>query len=147
MEATFPTLRRLLDVQTWMGFLRPWRASWAQRRSLLRLIVTSAEENIQLSQLIDAWADDETGRQSNRLRHLAALRRGGTPLPEAVEQVPRLLGEDDILAIRFGMQSGTLAATLRERLEQPDPSADDGAVRYYRTAVYFCAFTVIAIAI
>jgi type II secretory pathway component PulF len=38
-------------------------------------------------------------------------------LPEALEQVTGALSEDELLAVRFGVQSGTLAASVREELD------------------------------
>jgi type IV pilus assembly protein PilC len=146
-DFSFPTLRRLFDIRPWHAVLRPWRTTWAQRRSLMRWIVTATEEDIPLSQLVEVWADDESGRQSDRLRHLAALLRSGTPLPDAIEEVPSLLGEEDVLAIRFGMQSGTLAATIRDRLDERDPGLDYGSSRLRKSAVYLCIVTVFACAI
>jgi type IV pilus assembly protein PilC len=41
----------------------------------------------------------------------------GTALPDALEQVPGALSDDELLAVRFGAQSGTLAASVREELD------------------------------
>lgn len=107
MELKFPTFRRL-----W----RPWRTTQLQRLALLRLIAVATEEQLPLAPLLDAWALDERGNQQTRVRRLAKLLHNGAPLATAVEEVPGALREEDVLAIRFGVQSGTLAASLRQSL-------------------------------
>jgi type II secretory pathway component PulF len=89
---------------------------------LLRLIAVATEERLKLADLLAAWSEDETGLQRNRVARLAALLKDGTPLAEAVEQVPAALRDSDVLAIRFGSQAGTLAASVREALDEADES-------------------------
>jgi type IV pilus assembly protein PilC len=147
MDTTFPTFRRLLGIRAPIAVFWPWRTTSAQRRSLLRLIATAAEEDIPLSRLIEVWASDESGRQSNRLHHLAALLRDGMPLPDAIEQVRSVLNDEDVLAIRFGMQSGTLAATIRDTLEQRDFAAEYNSSQLRKSIVYLCLLVIVAIGV
>jgi type II secretory pathway component PulF len=114
------------------------RTSWAQRQSLLRLILVSIDENLPLGPLIVAWAADESGIQQHRLDRLAELLRAGTPLPEAVEEVPGVLSDEDMLAIRFGAQSGTLAASIRERVNEPSPASSGFSPRMRKLRFYVC---------
>ncbi len=135
MPSQFPTFRRLWKRFWAFGHLRgtdrPFSTWWprhttsAQRQSLLRLIAVASEEKLPLAPLIDAWANDERGQQRWRLRRLADLLRSGTPLPDAVEEVPGVLTDEDVLAIRFGAQSGTLTAAVRTALDAapPDPAS------------------------
>jgi general secretion pathway protein F len=90
----------------------------SQRLALLRLIAVATEEHLPLSPLLDAWAVDQGGVQGRRVQRLSLLVKEGTPLPDAVEQVPGVLRDEDVLAIRFGAQSGTLAASLRDSIDQ-----------------------------
>jgi type II secretory pathway component PulF len=94
-----------------------------QRRALLRLIATGAEERLSLPQLIEAWSGDERGAQRFRLRRLAASLRNGAALNDALERFPGLLSDDEVLMVRFATESGTLAPTIRQRLM----AVDDGA--------------------
>jgi type IV pilus assembly protein PilC len=147
MVTMFPTFRRLTGIRAPFAPFWPWRTTRAQQQSLLRLIVAATEEDLPLSRLIDAWANDESGMQSNRLRRLAALLRDGTPLPEAIEEVRGVLGDEDVLAIRFGIQSGTLAATIRDTLDQPEAALGYGSPRFRKSIVYLCVVAVVAFAI
>lgn len=124
----FPTLRRSF----------PWgrRTSLAQRLSLLRLIAVGSELHLPLSPLLDAWADDERGIQADRVRRLAGLIAEGMPLPDAVEEVRGALRDEDVLAIRFGAQSGTLARSLRASLDDAAERLSADAHPFRDTLVY-----------
>src|SRR5688572_20959947 len=118
MDSWFPTFRRL---GFYAGVIRPWWPWYTtamQRQSLLRLIVVATEENLPLPPLIEKWAEDETGVQRRRLRRLARLLQEGRALPAAVEEVPGVLSEEDLLALRFDAQSGTRTAAVREALAE-----------------------------
>jgi len=139
MDSWFPTFRRWAGIVVPLPALWPRRrSSWAQQQSLLRLLAVATEENLPLSPLVAAWAADESGVQKHRLRRLAELLRAGTPLPEAVEEVPGVLGDEDILAIRFGAQSGTLVASMRERLNEPSPASSGFSPRLRKSLLYVC---------
>lgn len=127
MDTWFPEFRRMF---------RPWRTTAPQQRSFLRLLTVAMEENLPLPPLIKAWAADEHGLQYQRLLRLANLLRDGTLLADAVEQIPGVLSEEDVLAIRFGAQSGTLVASLRERLNEPDASRPLISPRVRKTLSY-----------
>jgi protein transport protein HofC len=116
MHSWFPTFRRLANMQITMPVLLPRRATIGQRQSLLRLIAVAAEENLALAPLLNAWSENEWPAQQRRLRRLAGLLSRGTSLPDAVEQVAGALSDEELLAVRFGVQSGTLAASVREEL-------------------------------
>jgi type II secretory pathway component PulF len=137
MKNHTPTFRR------WLKAIWPWRTTSAQRQSLLRLIAVAAEENLALSPLLEAWAEDERGVQRRRLRSLVQLLKGGTSLPDAVEAVPGVLRDEDLLAIRFGAQSGTLAATVRQTLEEIPSPATSRPSRFRRAIDYFVAVVLI----
>ena len=118
MTSWFPTFSR---VGTSSGNFRswwPWYTTAAQRQSLLRLLVVAIEENLPLAPLVERWADDERGMQRRRLRKLARLLRQGRSLADAVEAVPRVLREEDLLALRFDAQTGTRTAAMRLQLTE-----------------------------
>jgi type IV pilus assembly protein PilC len=107
-------------------------------------MLVATERKLPLAPLVEAWAADENGRQQQRLYRLAELLQAETPLPDALEQVRDVLADEEILAVRFGAQSGTLAASLRDLLAQPGPSAIL-LPRWRKALVY--VFVVILVAI
>jgi MSHA biogenesis protein MshG len=117
------------------------------------LIAVAAEENIPLVPLLEAWSQDERGIQRLRIRSVVHLVASGTPLPEALEAVPGALRDEDVLAIRFGAQSGTLAVSARQALENSAPlltsrqSRFRRAIDYFVTIVLVCTPIVVFIAI
>jgi type II secretory pathway component PulF len=94
----------------------PFKATPGQRRCVLRLAAVAAEENLLLGPLIAAWAESERGLQVYRLRRLARRLDSGASLADALEQVRGVLSEEEVLAVRVGSQTGTLASTLRTQL-------------------------------
>src|SRR3972149_10175512 len=96
MDAWFPTFRRLASTRVPfpIATLWPWYTGAARRRGLLRLIAVGIEEKLPLAPLIEAWAADERGPQKYRLQRLARLLNEGTPLPDAVEQIPGVLAAE-----------------------------------------------------
>jgi len=99
-------------------------------------MAVATEEHLPLSQVLEAWAADERGRQRVRVRRLAALLKEGMPLPEAVEEVREALRDEDVLAIRFGAQSGTLAASIRQQLADAEWTTGSSAHRFRPTLLY-----------
>lgn len=101
----------------------PWRTTPTQSRSLLRLIAVAVEHQLPLAPLLESWSQDERGVQRRRVRRIAQLLQAGRSLPDAVEEVSGALRDSEVLAIRFGSQSGTLAATLaslqRDAVQRP----------------------------
>jgi type II secretory pathway component PulF len=107
----------------------------------------STEEDIPLSRLIETWAADESGRQWYRLVRLAELLRAGTPLPDAAEEVRGVLNDEEILAIRFGIQSGTLAPSVRDMLQQGDQAVLIRRPRWRKALVYICLLLLVSFVI
>lgn len=120
MQDYFPHLRQVVNSTGLIGLVWPRRVRSDQRKSLLRLIATSIEERIPPADLISQWSIDERGVQRRRLRRLAALLGSGVALADAVEQVPGVLSDEDVLTIRLGSQAGILAPTIRQALEDPE---------------------------
>src|SRR5437762_12544622 len=100
MDSWFPTFRRLARTRISLPFAWPWYTTSAQRRGLLRLIAVGLEQNLPLVPLLKAWTEDERGTQYFRVRWLVHLLNRGTPLADAVEQIPGILRDEDVLAIR-----------------------------------------------
>jgi type II secretory pathway component PulF len=116
MESWFPTFRRLFHWEVPLPVIWPGMATPAQRHALLRLIALSIEENVPLRTLVQAWAEDERGQQRLRLNKLAELLDSGRPVADAVEEIPGILGDEELLAIRFDAQMGTRTTAIRQML-------------------------------
>lgn len=104
----------------------PARATLPERRALIRLVATAAENCLPLPTLLDAWAEDSGVRQRGRLQKLATALKKGVALPDALELQPHLLTDQETLTVRFASESGTLASTLRHHLKSsagPTPPA------------------------
>jgi type IV pilus assembly protein PilC len=136
----FPTLVRLLPGRR--------RATRSQQVALLRLIAIGSELHLPLQPLLESWANDERGPQQDRVRRLARLIGDGVPLSAAVEEVRGALRDEDVLAIRFGAQSGTLADSLRASLDREAVQPADERRSLRDTLVYavvvgmlFCAIS------
>jgi len=120
-----------------IGRVLPLRVTVDQRKALLRLIAISLEEKLPLVPLLTTWAADERGWQRRRLRRLAAVMRDGAALPDALEQVPGVLSDDEVLAVRFGSQSGTLAPTIRRMLDEQDLMSIEARRELWGASFYF----------
>lgn len=131
-----PTFSRLFSQGRSFAWVFPRRTTNRQRQSLLRLIATASEERLPLVPLLEAWAADERGVQKGRLRRVVDLLRNGAALADAVEQVPGVLNDEDVLTIRFGSQSGILAPALRESLAQPTLLTARAAEEFRKSLVY-----------
>jgi len=89
---------------------------------LLGLIALSIEESLPLAPLLDEWAKDERGVQRGRVRRLARLLHSGRPRADSLEEIPGILADEDLLAIRFDSQMGTRTAAIRRRLDESKPA-------------------------
>lgn len=118
-------MTRISTLRQWISRLpySSFRTS-AQSQSLLRIIALAVEQRLPLAPLLQTFAKDQTGHQRGRVERLATLLDEGSSLPAALEQVAHVLPLSDVLAIRFGTQSGTLAATLRDLIDQSGDSED-----------------------
>jgi type II secretory pathway component PulF len=117
---------RIPGPRAWLRRSWPWRTTATQQLTLLRVIAITAEEQLPLAPLLAAWSEDERGVQRRRVRRIAQLMDAGAPLPAAVEEVSGALRDADVLAIRFGVQSGTLRASLDEAINDYRPASPWG---------------------
>ncbi len=147
MDFRFPTFRRLLGTRISLPFGWPWYTTAAQRRGLLRVIAVGIEEKLPLVPLLQAWMEDERGAQRSRLGRLIRLLSGGILMADAVEQVPGILRDEDILAIRFDAQSGTTTTAIREALDDAGGVASERPTRLRNTKMYLGMVLVIGLPI
>ena len=145
MDSWFPTFRSFTTNSGSFRSWWPWRTTAGQRQSLLRLIAVATEENLPLAPLIEKWMEDERGVQRRRLRRLVKLLHSGRPLADALEEVPGVLGDDDLLAIRFDAQSGTRTTAVREMLADAPTMSASSAPQLRRTIIYFCVLVPISL--
>ncbi len=145
MDSLFPTFRLFVGSSGSFRSWWPWFSTAAQRQSLLRLIAVATEQHLPLLPLLESWTSDERGLQRRRLTKLCRLLRQGRPLAEALELVPGVLREEDLLAIRFDAQTGTRTAAMREALASYPLSDRDGSQRLERAFYYFCVLVPIAL--
>lgn len=76
------------------------------------------------------------GRFRRRLRRLARRLTAGTGLADALEQTPGVLTDEQVLAIRFGEQSGTLPTVLASVLRHRKRAGLSVASRLRQIAFY-----------
>jgi MSHA biogenesis protein MshG len=146
MDLKAPTLRKLVDSDAASDWAWRRTTKW-QRMALLRLIAAAVEERLPLAPLLAAWADDERGIQRQRVRRVANLIDGGASLADALEAVPGVLRDEDVLAIRFGSQSGTLAASIRAAVADIDESPVEKASGVRGMAALYALIAVIMVLI
>jgi len=131
--------------RAWLRRLWPWRTTATQQLTLLRMIALGAEQQLPLAPLLAAWAEDERGVQRRRVRRIAHLVDSGAPLPTAVEEVSGALRDADVLAIRFGAQSGTLRASLNEAIHDYRPPSPWGKGTFGYLAIVSLLFFVLSL--
>jgi type II secretory pathway component PulF len=135
MSSWFPTFERLAGWRVELPSLWPPITTRSQSRGLARLLAVAIEENLPLAPLLDEWGREERGLQRRRVRRLVQLLRAGRPLPDALEDIPGILREEEALAVRFDAQSGTRTAAVRRFIDQSQGSAPE-TQRARRTLVY-----------
>lgn len=142
MTSWFPTLHR------WFyGAPLLWRGlgytSHAQERALLRLIATALEDNLPLAPLLSQWSSDVRGPQRSRIKRLVRLLEEGKSLPDATEAVPGVLGDEQVLALRFDAQSGTQTASIRHLLADNPRELNPQTAQFRNVIAYFAVVMVI----
>lgn len=147
MELQFPTFRRIMNSRLASPFTPLWPryTTAAQRHALLRLLATATEERLPLIPLIEAWTEDERGVQKQRLKRLLTVLKQGASLPNAVEQVPGVLSDEDVLTIRFGAESGMLASAIRDSLDKPTLLSPATTTELRRAIAYLCVMIAVGL--
>ena len=114
-----------------------------KQKALLRMLAVAATERLEAAPLVSALAIEHRGPYRWRLRRLARRLTAGTPLADALEQTPGALSDEQTLAVRFGEQSGTLAATLNGLLDGKDQASQRIISRLWQIGTYAAAVTMI----
>jgi len=102
----------------WMTMLVVIAATYVRRQqarkyALLWTLAVAAERFLPLGPAIAAFAKEHRGGLARRIRRLAELVDGGTPLPDALQKCRGLISAEVLPAIRVGYESGALATALR----------------------------------
>ena len=113
----------------------------SKQRSLLRILSVAAVERLEVAPLVACLAMEHRGRYRRRLRRLAQRLAAHTSLADALELTPGVLSDEQILAIRFGDQSGTLPATLANLLKTEHQAAMQVNIRL-RQMVFYVGITI-----
>ena len=141
MSEHFPTFERIVHgpwrYSAWKS--TPWwpaESLACKQKALLRVLATAAAERLEVAPLVAALSIEERDRFRWRLRRLARRLSAGIPLADALEQTPGALSDEQTLAVRFGEQSGTLAATLNGLLDDKDQASQRIISRLWQIGTY-----------
>ena len=124
----------------------PWWSVGDKRgvqRSLLRLISFAQSQQLALAPLVSILASEHQTLTRMRLQKLAKRLATGTPLVDALEQTPRLIEDQEMLTIRFALQSGTLKTVLPSMLEQETQALDEDRFSVGRSFSYYACLAFI----
>lgn len=115
----------------------------SMQRSLLRILAIAHHERLQPATLVANLAQEHVGSNRRVLKRLARRLNDGLPLVAAIEQTPDALSESQVLAIRFGTQSGTLGAVYQELLTQGGGAIDSAERSLRQTLIYLGAMLMV----
>jgi type II secretory pathway component PulF len=110
---------------SWRMF-RCWQvftSNRASRRGFLRALsivmkLSKSSPELSPSNFFRLYAKEETWVVRNRIQVFAARLEAGDSIANALEQVPDLVSDADLLAIRLASQSGTLPQTIQSLADQ-----------------------------
>lgn len=136
----------------WLPTLWPnqWRVStlWPGdsrhlvRRSLLRILALAHDQRLDVAVLVRNLAMEHRGTNRRLLLRLARRIDRGLPLVAALEQTPEVLGEHQVLAIRFGSQSGTLTTTYHYLINEGEMQHSTASRDFASSFLYLAAMAV-----
>ena len=123
---------------TW--YLSPWwriDSTTAKQNSLFQLLSIAHTERLDHVSLIDSFAREHRGWYRRRLMQLAKRLRTGCPMIVAIEQTPEVLSDDQVLALRFASQSGSLSQTFHQLVHTEDSQQDETKAAWQSLFVYW----------
>jgi type II secretory pathway component PulF len=134
-----------------LGDRRRQRSAEDSRLGLLHVlaIICQPHQDEQLSAgtILRLHSRDEAFTYRRRLRKLAKRIEQGQSLPDALEQTPDILTDQQVLAIRLASQSGTLTSAIQQLIESQAvgerPESEVRAIRNYLFVVGFVSLLVI----
>ncbi|MEN1678423.1 MAG: type II secretion system F family protein [Planctomycetota bacterium] len=107
------------------------------------MLQLAAREGLPYGYLVGELANDQQWSYGRRLSRLSRRLKQGTSLADAVEQTPGVLPTQQVLAIRFGVESGTLARVLDELVERQDADSVDAEQRFHKLGSYLLGVAVL----
>lgn len=113
------------------------------QRALLRILAVAHHERLQPALLVANLAQEHVGSNRRVLKRLSRRLKDGLPLVAAIEQTPDALSDSQVLAIRFGTQSGTLGAVYQELLSQDGDTVHSAERSLRQTSIYLGAMLMI----
>ena len=130
-----------------------WRISKSLRRdsenvenhTLLKVLQIANEGNLPIESLFLAYANEQSASQARLIRKVAELIRTGTPTIAALEQVPGLLNEEQLLSLRFASQSGNLPVTLRRLTDLESAVGSEREISTESNWVYWLSVALITV--
>lgn len=130
----------------WPGWYR-WRISapWprdsrdAMRSSLLQILAVAHQERITVIPLLSHLAESHRGLNRRALRRLVKRLSSGASLMTAIEQTPEVLTNRQMLALRFGSQTGLLDSTYRDLISESKGQALSISLQLRQTTFYMGA--------
>lgn len=130
-----------------------WRISRSLRRdsenvenhTLLKVLQIASEGNLPIESLLLAYAKEQSAAQSRLIRKVAELIRTGTHTIAALEQVPGLLNEEQLLSLRFASQSGNLPVTLRRLTDLESAVGSEREISTESNWVYWLSVALITV--
>lgn len=136
-KAIFPTLSLLSRRgPVWkLQTIWPSDSYSSLRQSLIRLLLAGHSERLDMAPLLERFAMEHRGWYRSQLQRLTNRIRQGTSLVDALEQTPGLLTPDQVLAIRFGTQTGTLREAYQSLLDQRSVAEGENQIR--QASVYW----------
>ena len=142
-DSLFPSFRNWFGHGSVRWRLSTWWPSDAlesMQYSLLQILSVAHRERLDVTPLVANLAEEHRGRYRRRLRRLALRLADGTPLVDALEQTPDVLKDEDVLAIRFASQIGTLGP-MYDSLLSDSAGHDNRASTVRRQALIYSFFT------
>ena len=88
----------------------------AKQRGLLRLLALAHRESLDLKPLIDNYSREHRGRYRRKLTKLLRRLENATPIISAIEQVPDVIRDQDLLALQVAAKTGSLDSAYDELL-------------------------------
>ena len=132
-----------------------WRISRSLRRdsehvenhTLLKVLQVASVGNLPIESLLLAYAKEQSAAQSRLICKVAELVRTGTPTIAALEQVPGLLNDEQLLSLRFASQSGNLPATLRRLTDLESAVGSEREISSESNWVYWLSVALITVSL
>ncbi|MCC9643927.1 type II secretion system F family protein [Rhodopirellula sp. JC740] len=107
-------------------------------RSLVRVLSVAHVKRESAATWVELLAAEFKGPVAARMNHLATLLNTGIPVPDALEQTPRILPPSALMAIRLASETGTLSQTYDALLSDAglEPETSDSGWRSPRSEFF-----------